>query len=125
MAKNEYQKRIWTVYRISDCTKSADLMQRKFCQNFVDAKEDWRLTNEIKQDVSEYSHPIELSMDFILKAARSKEVDIILCFSYRFLCRRTHELAYFANMLDLYDVEIWSVSEGKYTSFLHNHVDFI
>ena len=124
MAKNEYpKKRVWAVYRISDGTKNTELMQRKFCQEFIDAKENWTLTHEFEQDVSEYSRPIELSMKFILDAAKDKAVDIIFCFAYRFLSYRKHELALFAHILDFYDVEVWSMSEGKYTSILQNHVD--
>ena len=123
MAKNEYQKRVWALYRISDGLKDSSLVQRKICRQFVTEKDNWSLKKEIEQDVTKYSCPLDSALKFIFEAARKNEFDIILCFAFRFLCRRKYELASFVHSLADYDVVLWSVNEGRYEIFLPNNIN--
>lgn len=129
-------KRVWCLYRVSK-KKQVNLnedipMQKNACHEFVNAKTDWKITNELyEKGISGWSKTEEQrdELTVIREGAIKKDFDILLVFMFDRLGRREDETPFMVNFLVENGIEVWSVEEGQreiksHTDKLLNFISF-
>ncbi|MEK4008085.1 recombinase family protein [Paenibacillus sp. FSL H3-0333] len=126
------KKRVAAFYRVS--TKGQlegnDIpLQRRACQEFINSK-GWVLVKEYtEKGVSGYKTAIE-DRDEIQRAkydAENSHFDVLLCFMFDRLGRRTYETPLLLEWFNSKGIEVWSVKEGQqeFTEEGHDVTNFL
>ncbi|MCL2023936.1 MAG: recombinase family protein [Oscillospiraceae bacterium] len=123
------KKRVYALYRVStlkqvDKDKDDIPMQKQACQEFISARPDWELYNEISEKgVSGFkvSAKDRDAIQEIQKEAVAKKFDVLLVFMFDRLGRKDDETPFIVEWFVQQGIEVWSVKEGE-QRFDH-HVD--
>lgn len=112
------KKRVACFYRVStkgQLDKNDIPMQRRACQEFIN-KQGWVLVKEYtEKGVSGYKTSIE-DRDELQRAKYDAEngvFDVLLCFMFDRLGRRTYETPILLKWFSTKGIEVWSVKEGQ------------